>query len=102
MTTRTERLLGLTPAFKRIAYYYLCLGYGDYFPQDHPHYDRIIVRELYEFSENLTDTNEHAGGTIVEFFRQSKRVRWVEFRCQAVGGGGEAVLTSYPHTGTKR
>ena len=37
MTTKAERRIGLTPAFKRIAYYYLKLGYGEYHPENHPH-----------------------------------------------------------------
>jgi hypothetical protein len=92
MTTKAERLLGLTPAFKRIAHYYVCLGFGEYHPKQHPHYDRVIVRELYEFGENPRVEGEHAGGTIVEFYQGTQRVKWVEFRCQVTGGGGEDVI----------
>ena len=89
-----ERVIGLTPMIKRIAYYYLRLGEGEYIPDggNHPHYDRILVRELYEFKENPRVEDEHSGGMIVEFFKNKRRVRWVEFRCQVVGGGGEAVI----------
>jgi len=92
MTTKAERLIGLTPAFKRIAHYYLCLGYGDYTPENHPHYDKVVVRSLYEFSENPRVAGERAGGTVVEFYRGAQRVKWVEFRCQVTGGGGDAVI----------
>jgi len=86
-----ERRLGLTPAFKRTAYYYLCVGVGEYKPQGHAHYDRVVVRLLYEMMENPMVAGEHAGGLVVEFFLGLYRVKFVEFRCQVVGGGGESV-----------
>jgi len=89
--TKIERFLGLTPVIKRIAHYYLCLGFGEYKPQ-HPHYDRIVVRFLYDFAENPLVPGEHAGGTVVEFFLGDVRVKWVEFRCQVVGGGGKPIV----------
>jgi len=91
MKVTAARRLGLTPAFLRIAHYYLCLGYGTYRPLNHPHYDRVVVRPLYEFMENPAIPGEYAGGTIVEFFFGVRRVKFVEFRCQVVGGGGESV-----------
>lgn len=90
MTTTAERRIGLTPAFKRIAYYYVKLGYGEYKPANHPHYNRVVVRELYDFKEGSDE--EYAGGIIVEFYRDDHRVKWVEFRCQAVGGGGQDTI----------
>ena len=92
--SKTERLLGLTPVIKRIAYYYLRLGEGEYTPDggNHPHYDKIIVRELYEFKENPKVEGEHSGGVVVEFFKDKRRIRWIEFRCQVVGGGGEEII----------
>lgn len=90
----TERIIGLTPMIKRIAWYYVRLGEGEYIPDggNHPHYDKIIVRELYEFKENPLVEGEHSGGMIVEFFRKNQRTRWIEFRCQVVGGGGEVTI----------
>lgn len=92
--SKAERIIGLTPMIKRIAYYYLRLGEGEYTPDggNHPHYDKIIVRELYEFKENPQVEGEHAGGMIVEFFKDGHRVRWIEFRCQVVGGGGDDII----------
>ena len=90
--SKTETLLGLTPVQKRMAHYYLCSGYGEYTPQDHPQYDKVIVRELYPFGENPRKQGEHAGGAVVEFYREDRKVKWIEFRCQVVGGGGEAVI----------
>ena len=92
--SRTETLLGLNPAFQRIAYYYLRLGDGVYTPDggNHPHYDKVVVRELYEFKENPRVEGERSGGIIVEFFKDEQRIRWVEFRCQVVGGGGEPII----------
>ena len=86
-----ERRLGLTPAFKRTAYYYLCLGVGEYYPEGHAHYNHVVVRPLYELMENPTVAGEHAGGIVVEFFADLYRVKFVEFRCQVVGGGGESI-----------
>jgi len=90
MTTKAERRIGLTPAFKRIAYYYLKLGFGKYTPRNHPHYDVVWVRELYDFREGTG--SEYAGGIVVEFYKGDRKVKWVEFRCQAVGGGGQDVI----------
>lgn len=90
--SKAEARLGLNPAFLRIAHYYLCLGYGEYTPQNHPHYDCVVVRELYEFGENPAAPGEYAGGSIVEFFRDNRRVKFVEFRGQVVGGGGDPLL----------
>lgn len=92
--SKAEQRLGLTPMIKRIAYYYLRFGEGIYTPDGgrHPHYNRVVVRELYEFKENTQVEGEHAGGMIVEFFKDNRRIRWVEFRCQVVGGGGEALI----------
>lgn len=91
---KLETLIGLTPAFQRIAYYYLRLGEGVYVPDNgqHPHYNKIIVRELYEFHENPLVSNERSGGLIVEFFKDDRRIRWIEFRCQVVGGGGVPMI----------
>ena len=90
--SRTETILGLTPAFLRIAHYYLCLGHGIYWPKNHPHYDEVVVGSLYEFGENPEVPGEHAGGTSVTFFKDGRRVKFVEFRCQVVGGGGDPVI----------
>lgn len=90
--TKAEARLGLTPAFLRIAFYYLRLGEGVYTPAHHPHYDRVVVRELYEFNENPTTPGEFAGGMVVEFFKATQRVKFVEYRCQCVGAGGESLI----------
>ena len=92
MSRRVEVILGLTPAFKRIAHYYLCLGFGEYVPDNHPHYDQVVVRPLYEFMENPQVPGEYAGGTVVEFFKEKRRVKWVEFRCEVIGGGGDDAI----------
>lgn len=92
--SHTERLIGLTPVIKRVAYYYLRLGEGEYVPDGgkHPHYNKIVVRELYEFKENPVVEGEHSGGMVVEFYKDDRRIRWVEFRCQVIGGGGDAII----------
>ena len=94
--TKLETRVGLTPALKRIAYYYLRLGEGVYTPDGgrHPHYDRVVVRPLYEFTESAQTPGEYAGGSIVEFYWEGSRIRWVEFRNQVIGGGGHEIVKS--------
>lgn len=94
--SKTEMRIGLSPAFLRIAYYYLRLGEGEYTPDGghHPHYDKVIVRELYEFGENPAMPGEYAGGMTVVFYKDGHRLRFVEFRCQVVGGGGYPIMRS--------
>ncbi|MAG64406.1 MAG: hypothetical protein CMK74_00800 [Pseudomonadales bacterium] len=94
--SHSARRVGLTPAFLRIAYYYLCLGVGEYTPK-HAHYDRVVVHPLYEFNENPQHPGvleEFAGGLVVEFFLKQKRVRSIDFRCQIAGWSGVPVMRS--------
>ena len=90
--SKIENRIGLTPIRKRIAYHYMCLGRGDYQPNTVTQYDRVLVRDLYEFMENPVKEGEHAGGLVVEFYNKGRRIRWVEFRCQVTGGGGDEVF----------
>jgi hypothetical protein len=90
--SKAEARLGLTPAFLRIAHYYLLLGYGEYYPKHHPHYDHVVVRLLYDFGENPMVPGEYAGGSVVEFFQGDRRIKFVDFRNQVVGGGGDSLL----------
>lgn len=89
--SKSEHKLGLTPVLKRLAWYYLRQGVGSH-AIEHPIYDEVVVRELYDW--HTPDDGQHPpqGGLTVEFMRLGERVRWVEFGCHFVGGGGEPVL----------
>lgn len=87
----TLRGIGLTPVLMRTAHYYTKLGLGEYPVPGHSRYDKVVVRDLYAFKENPLTPGEYAGGLVVEFFLGERKVRYVEFRCQVVGGGGAPV-----------
>ena len=91
MTSRVDHKLGLTPMLKRLAFHYLLRGAGRY-PSEHPAYDAVVVKSLYDWQTPMGDTLPSQGGAVVEFHRDGKRVRWVEFGCRVIGGGGEPVL----------
>jgi hypothetical protein len=82
----------MTPNLMRIAYYYLCLGIGEYVPDNHPHYNKVVVRQLYEFKESEKAEGVYAGGIIVEFLKDGRRIRWLEFNCSPVGFGGDDIV----------
>lgn len=88
---RTDHKLGLTPVLKRVAFHYLLKGKGSY-PSELPAYDQVVVRSLYDWITPTNDELPSQGGVVVEFMRGGKRIRWVEFGCRVVGGGGEPVL----------
>mgnify|MGYP000122275006 CR=1 FL=1 len=85
-----ERKLGLTPVIKRLAFYYLKKGVGSHAIES-PFYDEIIVRELYDW-HTPNDKMPPRGGIVVEFMWLGERVRFVEFGCSYIGGGGREVM----------
>jgi hypothetical protein len=85
-----ERLLGLTPTFKRLAWSYVKRGVGSH-AISHADFDEVIVRELYEW-HSPTNEMPPQGGLIVEFLWLGERRKWVEFGCQSIGGGGEPLM----------
>ena len=103
MTTHTETRLGLTPTFKRLAYFYLTKGVGSY-PLEHPVYDRVEVSALYDWKKNPvvgdasnanvdnSEHNAHGAGLVVSFYRGFYKVRWVEFGIRCIGGGGDSAI----------
>lgn len=91
MTARTDHKLGLTPMLKRTAFHYLLKGIGEY-PSNLPSYDKVVVRSLYDWQTPQDEELPSQGGVVVEFWRGGKRIRWVDFGCRVVGGGGEPVL----------
>lgn len=94
MSGNSVRRIGLTPAFLRTAYYYLCLGFGTYTPESSS-YDKVVVKPLYEFGghpDRPDVIEEHAGGVVVEFYKEGRKTRSLDFRCQVVGWSGFPVL----------
>jgi hypothetical protein len=89
--SRVDHKLGLTPVFKRLAFHYLQKGLGEY-PIDHPQYDKVVVRSLYDWRTPTDDNIPSQGGVEVGFYRAGRRVRWVEFGCRVIGGGGEPII----------
>lgn len=87
---RTEHMLGLTTTLKRLAFYYLKMGVGEH-ECSHGGYDKVVVRELYGWTSPSVDVPAQ-GGIAVEFHHGGRRVRWVEFACRDVGGGGEPII----------
>lgn len=76
---------------KRTAFHYLLKGAGEH-ASILPSYDKVVVRSLYDWQTPQDDNLPSQGGIVVEFWRAGKRVRWVDFGCRVVGGGGEMVL----------
>ncbi len=75
----------------RRAAYYLTLGIGEYFP-GHPHYDRVTVEQLYELTQHPENDMEWSVGLAVNFFKNKRRIRWIEFGCRTTGAGGDPIL----------
>lgn len=91
--SRLEHGIGITPVLLRHAFHCLQKGIGSH-PVDPPFdafYDEVVVSELYPWSSPTGDLPSQ-GGFSVEFRRQGERVRWVEFACRYVGGGGPPIL----------
>jgi hypothetical protein len=89
--SRVELRLGLTEPTKRLAFYYLSKGIGSHAIEHHI-YDEVIVEKLYDWhTPNERDTPAQ-GGLVVKFMRLGEAVRWVEFGCHYIGGGGAQTL----------
>ena len=93
MTTRTEHKLGLTNVFKRVAFHMLLKGLGTH-KSPLPSYDKVVVRELYDFvSPSGDDSVPSQGGIVVEFYANGRREKWIDFGIRTTGGGGAPILT---------
>lgn len=91
MTARSDHAIGLTPMLKRQAFHFLLKGTGTHASID-PAYDKVVVRSLYDWQTPADGSVPSQGGVIVEFWRDGARIRWVDFGCRAVGGGGPPTL----------
>jgi hypothetical protein len=89
--SRVEHKLGLSPVLKRLAFNYLKLGIGSHAIEHHI-YDEVQVSELYEWHAPENRDLQPRGGLVVAFCREGKRIRWVEFSCSFIGGGGAAIM----------
>jgi len=88
----SDHYIGITPIVLKRAAYYLSLGIGEYFPE-HPHFDRVTVEKIYEFTQNPENTYEWSQGVVVSFYKDKRRLRWVDFGCRVIGAGGDPILT---------
>jgi hypothetical protein len=89
--SRVDHKLGLTPMLKRRAFNYLLKGMGEH-ESDHPAYDKVVVKSLYDWQTPGDENLPSQGGAVVEFHKGGKRVRWVEFGCRVIGGGGDPIV----------
>jgi hypothetical protein len=88
---RVDHRLGLTPMLKRWAFHYMQRGVGTH-ASEHPAYDSVVVKPLYDWKSPADESIPGQGGMVVEFHKDGKRVRWVEFGCRVIGGGGEPIV----------
>lgn len=88
--SKVEKLIGLTPVLKRLAFHFLKKGLGSHAIEHHL-YDEVVVRELYDWNAP-NDKMPPQGGIIVEFMFIGERIRFVEFGIHAIGGGGEPIM----------
>lgn len=89
--SRLEHKIGITAVLKRLAFSFLQRGLGEH-RIEHPQYDKVVVRSLYDWRTPTDESIPSQGGVVVEFYREGARVRWVEFGCRVIGGGGESIL----------
>ena len=89
--TTTESRLGLTNIFKRLAFSFLCKGFGRH-PIEHDLFDEVEVAELYPWMPHPEDDNRYGAGIKVSFFKKGRCVRWVEFGIRFIGGGGDPTI----------
>ncbi len=91
MTQRTDHKLGLTPMLKRTAFHYLQKGLGEH-PSIDPSYDKVVVKPLYDWQTPLDEDIPSQGGVVVEFWKDGRRLRWIDFVCRVAGGGGAPIM----------
>jgi len=91
MSRKDDHMMGITPITLRRAGYYLSLGTGVYYP-DHPHFDQVVVEQTYPVTQHPEVSAEWSQGMQINFYKDGRRVRWVEFGCRLVGAGGDAIL----------
>ena len=91
--SKTETRVGLTNILKRFAYHcFLTLPPGRHPLKDNPFYDEVSVEELYSWSPNPEDDSEYGAGVSVVFYKDNKKIRFVEFSIRFTGGGGQDII----------
>lgn len=89
--TNIETRIGLTNIVKRLAYFYMLKGIGEY-PMENAWFDLARVEEFCPWQPSIVDPEEYGAGIRVSFFCKGYRVRFVEFRVRCAGGGGDEVI----------
>ena len=89
--SNSEVRIGVTPILQRLAYSFLCKGFGMH-GIEHPLYDAVVVRELYHWKQNPMEHGEYGGGIVVEFLNNGERRQFVEFGVRRVGAGGQETI----------
>lgn len=88
---RSDHQIGITPIILKRAGYYLSLGVGVYHP-NHPHFDKVVVSSTYSLTANPENDLEWSQGALVAFYKDDRRVRWVDFGCRVTGVGGDSII----------
>lgn len=87
----SDHALGITPILIKRAAYYLSLGIGEYTP-DHPHFDKVVVSKLYDIVNNPENPFEWSMGIVVAFYKDGRKIRWIDFGARVTGAGGDPIL----------
>jgi hypothetical protein len=91
--SKTEARTGLTNILKRFAYYcFLKFGLGHHKLKDNAHYDEVEIKELYPWMSNPENPDEYGGGVSVTFYKDSEKIRFIEFSIRFTGGGGRDII----------
>lgn len=85
--------LGLTPIYTRLAANYMQKGVGTY-PCDKFGYDTVRVICDTDWNNHAHDGAPPAYSMVlrVEFYTRNRRRKWVDFRINLAGGGGEPAV----------
>ncbi len=88
---KEDHRIGITPILLRRAAHYLLLGEGTYLT-NHPHFDKVIVKRIYDLKQSALNDAEWGLGVQVSFYQGDHCNRWVEFGCRTVGAGGDEII----------
>lgn len=91
--SKTETRIGLTNILKRFAYHcFLTFSPGRHALKDNPYYDEVEIEEIYPWSPNPENDSEYGAGVSVSFYKNNKKIRFVEFSIRFTGGGGQDII----------
>ena len=91
-----EQRLGLTPLYVRLASSFLEKGVGTH-PCNSLGYDKAKVEVISRWDNYALpgDPPAYFMEFQVSFFKQGRRVKWVDFKLNMTGGGGEPAFEVY-------